>query len=399
VTAPAEVLVAGGGPAGSATAALLARRGHRVLLVDRAVFPRAKPCGDYLNPGCDAVLERLGMSGAVAEAAERVRGMRLVTADGTAVPMPFPRRTGWALARRRLDQALLAQAVRAGAEVRDGCRITALEPAGRAVRVAIEHGGHIEHRTARLVIGADGLRSTVARAAGLGVPVRYGRFTVGAYLAGLGGAAGGDAASGWGEMHLRPDGYCGVAHLADGVANVTLAVARETVRVWRADLEAGYRTWLRGCPGLRDRLARAERVSPLVAVGPLGFYRRRPGRGRVLLVGDAAAHVDPMTGQGVYLALRGAELCAAAAAAALERDGVSALGGYARARTREFAPVFAGARLVQALAARPAVMRRAAAGMARHPELARRLIGTIGNTAGLGSVLHPAVLPRLLGWA
>jgi flavin-dependent dehydrogenase len=400
VTAPIDALVVGGGPAGSATAALLARRGCRVVIVDRAIFPRPKPCGDYLNPGCDELFERLGFREAVAGAAAPVCGMRLVTADGAAAALPFPRRTGWALARSRLDQIVLDHAVRAGAAIRDGSRLAALEPEARAVRVTVEHRGRRERCLARLVIGADGLRSTVARAAGIDAVARHGRYTVGAYLGGLESSqAGSTGARRWGEIHLRERGYCGVAHLPGGLANVTLAVSRETVRAWRGNLDAGYWTWLRACPDLRDRLTRAERVGPLTAVGPLGYHRRRAGRGRVLLVGDAAAHLDPMTGQGVYLALRGAELCAAAAADALERTGVPSLRAYAYARAREFGPVFAGSRLVQALAFRPGFVRRAAGRLARYPDLAERLIGMIGNTAGIGSILHPAVLPRLLGWA
>ena len=178
---------------------------------------------------------------------------------------------------------------------------------------------------------------------------------------------------------------------------MTLAVPAHTIRAWRGNLEAGYWAWLRGCPGLRDRLARAERAGPFAAVGPLGYQRRRAGGGRVLLVGDAAAHVDPMTGQGVYLALRGAELCAAAAGEALERTGIPAPRRYGYARGREFGPVFAASRLVRWLAFRPAVVRRAAARLARHPDLRARLIGMIGNTEGPGGLLHPAVLPRLLG--
>jgi flavin-dependent dehydrogenase len=392
-----DALVVGGGPAGSATAALLARRGCRVAVVDRAVFPRPKPCGDYLNPGCDQLFERLGVREAVAGAAAPLRGMRLVTADGATAALPFPRRNGWAVSRLRLDQALLDHAARAGVTIRDGSRLAALEPERGAVRVTVEHRGRTECHRARIVIGADGLRSAVARAAGIGVAVRLGRYTVGAYLEGLDGLPGDERR--WGEIHLRRDGYCGVAHLPGGLANVTFAVPRETVRAWHGNLEAGYWVWLRGCPGLRDRLARAARVGPLTAVGPLGYHRRRAGRGRVLLVGDAAAHLDPMTGQGVYLALRGAELCAAAAADALERAGAPSVRAYAFARSREFEPVFAASRLVQALAFRPAVARRAAAQVARHPDLGERLIGAIGNTAGIGSVLHPAVLPRLLGWA
>ena len=402
MTGPVDALIVGGGPAGSATAALLARRGCRVLIVDRAVFPRPKPCGDYLNPGCDELFERLGVRDAVAGAAAPVCGMRLVTADGTAAALPFPRRNGWAVRRSQLDQALLDHAVRAGAAIRDGSRLAAIEPASRALRVTVERGGRAESYGARLVIGADGLRSAVARHARIDAAVRRGRYTVGAYLGGLDGPAadtGGAGARRWGEIHLRPDGYCGVAHLPGGLANVTLAVPRSVVRSWRGNLDAGYWAWLRGCSELRDRLARAERAGPLTAVGPLGYHRRRAGRGRVLLVGDAAAHLDPMTGQGVYLALRGAELCAATAADALERNGVPSLRAYAFTRSREFGPVFAGARFVQALAFRPAVVRRVAAQLTRHPDLGPRLIGMIGNTDGLSSVLHPAVLPRLLGWA
>lgn len=418
MTRTLDALVVGGGPAGSATAALLARRGCRVAVVDRAVFPRPKPCGDYLNPGCDELFERLGVRDAVADAAAPVRGMRLMTADGTTAVLSFPRRNGWALSRLRLDQALIDHAARAGVAIRDGSRLAALEPERRAVRVTVEHRGRAECHLARIVIGADGLRSAVARAAGIDAAVRRGRYTVGAYLGGLDGLpadsppatmtsnpAGGAGSGGcrdarqWGEIHLRQQGYCGIAHLPGGLANVTLAVPREVVRAWRGNLEEGYWTWLRGCPGLRDRLARAERVGPLTAVGPLGYLRRRAGRGRVLLVGDAAAHLDPMTGQGVYLALRGAELCAAIAADALERTGAPSLRAYAFARSREFGPVFAGSRIVQALAFRPAVVRRAAAQLARYPDLGARLIGMIGNTDGIGSVLHPAVLPRLLGWA
>ena len=397
MTGTVDVLVVGAGPAGSATAALLARRGCRVVIIDRALFPRPKACGDYLNPGCDELFDRLGVRVAVAGIAARVCGMRLVTADGTETALPFPRRNGWALPRARLDHVLLDHAARCGVEIRDGNRLASLDAGPDAVDVTFERRRRTERRRAHLVIGADGLRSAVARAAGVDVAVTHGRYTVGAYLGGLDRPS--DGARGWGEIHLRPEGYCGVAHLPGGLANVTLAVPRRTVRAWRGNLDAGYWTWLRGCPGLRDRLARAERAGPLTAVGPLGYYRRRAGLGRVLLVGDAAAHLDPMTGQGVYLALRGAELCAAIAAEALGGAGAPALRKYAFARWREFGPVFAASRLVQTLAFRRSVARRAARQMARHPDLARRLIGMIGNTEGIGTVFHPAVLPRLLGWA
>jgi menaquinone-9 beta-reductase len=401
MTIAVDVLVVGGGPAGSAASAILARRGWRVALIDRAVFPRPKPCGDYVNPGCDEVFERLGVRHAVAAAAAPMRGMRLVTPEGQSIPLPFPRRTGWSIPRAQLDQVLLEHAARSGAAVHDGCGLVALEPEPRGVRATVARGAWKDHYLARLVIGADGLRSMAARAAGIDSAVRRGRYTVGAYLEGLASSGLGAPAEGarqWGEIHLRPHGYCGVAYFADGLANVTLAVPRAILRAWRGNIEAGYWAWLRECPGLRDRLARARRVGRFTATGPLGFHHRPVGRGRVLLVGDSAAHADPMTGQGVYLAVRGAELCAAAAAEALERTGIPSLRAYAYARWREFGPVFAASRLVQSLAFRRRVLRRVAGQLARHPDLRARLIGMVGNTERPGAVLHPAVLPRLLGW-
>jgi flavin-dependent dehydrogenase len=418
MTVEVDVLVVGGGPAGSVTSALLARRGLRVALIDRAVFPRQKPCGDYLNPGCDDVFERLGVRETVAASATPMRGMRLLTGDGDEVALPFPRRTGWSLRRARLDHMLLQHAARMGAAVRDVCRFTALERESRTLCAAVEYGAHTERYRARLVIAADGLRSAVARAAGIDSAVRRGRYTVGAYLEGLAdradaaatGAEHSSSADGgfvsrgpaddvrWGEIHLRREGYCGVAHFTDGLANVTLAVPRAVLRGWRGNIDGGYWAWLRECPGLRDRLGRARRVGPLTVVGPLGFHRRPVGLDRVMLVGDAVAHADPMTGQGVYLALRGAELCAEAAANALEGPGTPCLRTYAYARWSEFAPVFAASRLVQAFAFRRPFVRRAAEQLARHPDLRARLIGMVGNTHRPGAVLNPAVLPRLLGW-
>lgn len=366
-------------------------------MLDRAAFPRPKPCGDYLNPGCDEALDRLGVRSAVARAGVAMCGMRVTTPDGLAVGLLFPRRHGWALPRRDFDQVLLEHARRAGTEILEETRVLALDSEPRGVRVITEHRGRRCDRVAQVVVGADGLRSTVARAAGIGAPARHGRYTIGTYLAGLD-AAGGDARR-WGEIHLARDGYCGVAHLPNGLANVTVAVPRSTVRRWRGDLEAGYWAWLRRCPGLRDRLAGVARVAPFAAVGPLGHHRRPAGRGRVLLVGDAAAHLDPMTGQGVYLALRGAELCAAAVAAALERTGLPSVRRYEQARRREFRLVFAASQILQYAAFHPWVVRRAASRLARHADLRGALIGAIGNTDGMGSVLRPAFLARLMGSA
>ncbi|HYM68386.1 MAG TPA: NAD(P)/FAD-dependent oxidoreductase, partial [bacterium] len=188
MTQAADVIVVGGGPAGSATAATLARRGCRVTLFERETFPRRKPCGDFLNAGCAAALERLGVRDAVADAGARpVLGMHVVAPEGTGVTLRSEGRAGWALPRRTLDQILLAHAANAGVRVHQGVSAVAVERDGGTTRVTAAHRGTgtTETHAAALVVGADGLRSTVARAAGLGGPPHRGRYTVGTYLEGL----------------------------------------------------------------------------------------------------------------------------------------------------------------------------------------------------------------------
>jgi flavin-dependent dehydrogenase len=396
VESACDVLVIGGGPAGSATAAILARCGVRVTIIDRAHFPRAKPCGDYLNPGCDAVLARLGVRDSLIGAgAQPVRGMRVATPDGTALRLPFARSSGWALPRHTLDHLLLGHAARSGAVVIEDARVCGVEQVRHHAVVHAEHAGarRVSY-VGRLVIGGDGRHSTAARMInGASAPLR-GRYTVGAYLEGVAPASGGGQL---GELHLGTHRYCGVAYLPGGQANVTIALSRPELRRWKGDMEYRYWETLRTFPDLADRVRSARRTGRFQTSGPLAYRRGRTASGRVLLVGDAAGHVDPMTGQGLFLALRGAELAAQAAQDALSGVVSAALRRYERAYRREFGSVFLMSRILQLLAFHPAAIRRATRRMAADPGLGARLIGAVGNVEPSGSALRPGFVARILG--
>lgn len=328
-----DVLVAGAGPAGCVAAIVLARAGARVLVVDRACFPRHKLCGDTLNPGALAILRRLGLP--IAEAGLPISGMVVTGPGGVRVTARYPGAIrGRAIVRRRLDHALVESAASAGAQIEEGVLVRAPLMDGRrpgVVGLRVKAGGNGGERElrARLVIAADGRESRVARAIALSChPRRPRRWAVGAYFEHGGGL------SDCGEMHVRETRYIGVAPLAPGLSNVCIVTAQRQALAHPAALLLHV---LRTEPELAARFASARMVERPVMLGPLAVECAAPGCAGLLLAGDAAGFVDPMTGDGLRFAMRGAELAAAEALRALERGGEVSPVRLAAARRREFA--------------------------------------------------------------
>lgn len=310
-----DVVVVGGGPAGALAALALARRGARVRLVDRARFPRPKLCGDSLNPGALAVLAGYVDCAALAALGQPIHGMRLSGPGGATVVGRYPAGVaGLSITRARLDAWLLAQAARAGAVVDEGVFVRAVATdAEGATGVVIGTAAGERTHPARLVIAADGRGSIVARQFGLAqAPAQPRRWAIGAYADGVGGV---DPALG--EMHVRAGSYLGIAPAADGRANVCLVVpfarAQRDVRApWAAIVAA-----VRGDAALAHRFAGATLASTPIVLGPMAVDVTASGCPGVLLAGDAAGFIDPMTGDGMRLALQGGVLAADAAAAVL----------------------------------------------------------------------------------
>ena len=406
-----DAIVVGAGPAGSATALQLARAGARVLLLDRARFPRDKPCSESLSPAATPLLERLDASllPAVERSAPgRLYGMQVVAPDGaTAVgrfaaahPYAPPRPYGYALPRTVLDTLLVRAAERAGAVIEEGTQAEELlydQGAVGGVVTRSAAGGRSALR-ARVVVGADGLRSVVARRLGLRRASRPERIAFSAHYRDVGGV--GDA----GEMHIGNPGYVGLGPIGDGVTTVALVLPTAAARERAAALrQGGLVTELERFPRLRGRFTAARLVRELLITGPFAQWSRRavaPGGG-ALLVGDAADFFDPFTGQGLYAALRGAELAAATLIVALTAAGegplpAAALSPYGAARRRAFAGKWVLERLIGYGVGWPWLARRVVARLARRPALADLVVGATGNFVPARVVLSPSTLLRLL---
>jgi flavin-dependent dehydrogenase len=240
------------------------------------------------------------------------------------------------------------------------------------VRVASAAGDR--ELRARVVIAADGRHSRVAFTLGLAhYAPRPRRWAFGAYYAGV------DGTSASGEMHIRQGGYIGLAPVPGGLTNV--CVVRElgtAFRAQRIEPESLVHTTVTADPLLGPRFARAERAGPVTVLGPLAVESTGAGVPGLLLAGDAAGFIDPMTGDGLRFAIRGAELAAAAALREVE-TGHAMHDWLASRRRREFSGKWRMNRALRALVASPRAIDLAGAVAARWQLPVRMLISLAGD--------------------
>lgn len=389
-----DVLVVGAGPAGAATAFLLAHHGVSVSILDKASFPREKPCAEFMSPGVRSALARLGLLGQITPlAGVPLRGFRLFTAQHTLQADYSSGLTGFAAPRLQFDAALARCAEAAGAVLCEGIRAVGIEQTGHSKRVyGLDKRGHRLTFDARFVVAADGVNSLIGHRLGLRRP--YGdlaRIGLVTHIQGIAGL------SDYGEMHIGRQFYCGLAPFDRETANVAMVLPLSDSAGLKQDMGAYFLRRLHSLPSLRSRLDHARLLKPVQAIGPLAVHALPPWAFGTICVGDAAGFYDPFTGQGIFRALRTAELAANAILDALAGTAPEvAFAHYAAIRRREFAGGWAVERLIQTFLKRPGLLEHVLQRLSQRKGLASSLIAVTGDAAPASRVLNPWYLLRLL---
>ncbi len=334
-----DAVIIGAGPSGSATAIGLARRGYQVALIDKQNFPREKLCGDFINPINWSVFAELGVADRVLAAPHgEVTGFRITDCSGREAEVRFRSRhckrpMGLGLRRATLDQILVERAAELGVVTHLGCRIEKLSRSTDCWRLKFKD----ENCQAKVLIGADGRNSWVAQQLGLNRSAALQGRAVG-FQSRLRSSG---MVDGQIQIHFFPGGYAGVVELGDGT--ITMGMAIDKRRLGRERGTDFLFDALAQNKHLKNIIAASDGAAELSSIYPVYFSKRQCVIDRALLVGDAARVTEPVTGEGIYFAMRSGLSAAQTIDVALRQRncGVDILARYERACRRAFRSRFA----------------------------------------------------------
>ena len=312
---PFDVVIAGAGLAGGSLAVRLAKAGARVALIDPGRFPREKLCGEFLSPEAWGALDRLGLSEAVERSGyHAIRRIRLSTPRGRVLEGDFTGpdgRPGIGLSRSTLDDLLVRQARAAGVEVIEEARVGGpIVGEGRVAGVSARRSaeGSFEVR-ATVTVAANGRHSGLVSRTGTTRARSWWRprlFGMKRHLT----VADPDAAEPGGTvgLHLLPGGYVGTCRVEAPLTNVCALLPESALRSHRGDLDRLAADRFGGNPRLARLWEAGTPAAPWKTVAGVRVEASVPRFAGILYAGDCQGTVDPLGGQGMTMALLGAEL-------------------------------------------------------------------------------------------
>ncbi|MCJ8345088.1 NAD(P)/FAD-dependent oxidoreductase, partial [bacterium] len=293
-----DIVNIGGGLAGSLSAYLFAKEGRKVLLIEKREKSFRKVCGEYLCPPAVTLLKKHKLEGLL-DPYRKIHGMKLASPRGTMVDTSFPQgdfiNYGYSVKRGQFDQDLLELCEAAGCTVLRGKRVQKITKTEDTYEII---GQDLQVRC-NLLIGADGINSFTARTLKLSKNIKQDRIVLHSYLNSK------THNINKGEMHILEDGsYLGVNPISKSQLNLCLIVKSEKIK--GKNLQEYFFQRLEKSPQFSHRYKKDK--YPVRCLFPIHSQCHSPIGDQVALIGDAAGFYDPLTGEGMYLALLGADL-------------------------------------------------------------------------------------------
>ena len=397
---PYDIVIIGGGPAGTSTALFLEKNGYRIALLDQALFPRDKVCGEFISPAADDIFSDLGILDSIdALNPTRLAGVVLSAYESSYLHVDYPvavdgrTMTSLSVERSILDDLMINRVRSSNVKLLEGFKVTDLLFEGENVCGVKGHDAAKKKFSikARVVIDAGGRNSISLRRLNLRRDSSgRGKIALAAHWEGV------KELGRYCYMHISHPGYTGIAPVGNNRANVVLVVDRDYLA--GADVEQFFKKTVLG-NRLRERILGAGApVEKIRAIDSLAYSVKKPKCGGLLLVGDATGFIDPFTGEGIYLSLRSSQLAVGVVKNAFDRSDFSnrQLQHYDLMRRQEFRKKNILSKVLQYLIYRPSLCNRVVETLGAQKELSSLLVGAIGDYMPANKVVCFQYLLRLL---